>query len=61
MEPQRQPAQKQDHQPGSEKLMHPAHEYEPRHPGCGKLNGKAVLISGGDRSCFTPNGGTIVA
>jgi len=28
--------------------MDPAPEYEPRHPGCGKLNGKAVLISGGD-------------
>jgi NAD(P)-dependent dehydrogenase (short-subunit alcohol dehydrogenase family) len=48
MEPQRQPPQKQDHQPGSEKLMYPAPEYEPRHPGCGKLEGKAILISGGD-------------
>jgi NAD(P)-dependent dehydrogenase (short-subunit alcohol dehydrogenase family) len=48
MQPQGQPPQHQRHQPGSEKEMVPPPEFEPRFPGAGKLDGKVVLISGGD-------------
>ena len=43
-----QPAQKQDHQPGREDKMRPRPDYEPKYPGCGKLEGKVALITGGD-------------
>jgi NAD(P)-dependent dehydrogenase (short-subunit alcohol dehydrogenase family) len=45
---QKQPAQKQDHQPGRESEMQPKPDYEPKFPGCGKLKGKVALITGGD-------------
>lgn len=48
MQPQGQPPQHQSHQPGTEKVMVPRPEFEPRHPGAGKLQGKVALISGGD-------------
>lgn len=43
-----QPKQHQDHQPGREDEMNPRPDYTPKFPGCGKLKGKSVLISGGD-------------
>jgi hypothetical protein len=43
------PAQKQAHQPGIEKQMHPRPQFKnPKHKGSGKLEGKAALITGGD-------------
>jgi NAD(P)-dependent dehydrogenase (short-subunit alcohol dehydrogenase family) len=42
------PAQKQDHQPGSEREMHPRPDYEPKYPGVGKLKDRVALITGGD-------------
>jgi len=42
------PAQKQDHQPGSERQMQPRPDYEPKYPGVGKLKDKVALITGGD-------------
>jgi NAD(P)-dependent dehydrogenase (short-subunit alcohol dehydrogenase family) len=42
------PEQHQDHQPGSERDMHPKPRYEPRFPGSGRLEGKVALITGGD-------------
>src|SRR6185312_11810664 len=42
------PAQKQDHQPGSEREMTPQPDYAPKYPGVGKLKGKVALITGGD-------------
>ncbi|MEA2953904.1 MAG: hypothetical protein QOJ96_3424 [Alphaproteobacteria bacterium] len=48
MTAQRQPAQKQDHQPGRESEMHPRPQSEPKYPGVGKLKGKVALITGGD-------------
>ena len=42
------PAQKQDHQPGSERQMRPRPDYEPKYPGVGKLKDKVALITGGD-------------
>src|SRR3954452_5893525 len=42
------PAQKQEHQPGREREMHPKPDYTPKYPGVGKLAGKVALISGGD-------------
>jgi NAD(P)-dependent dehydrogenase (short-subunit alcohol dehydrogenase family) len=42
------PAQKQDHQPGSERKMQPRPDYEPKYPGVGKLKDKVALITGGD-------------
>jgi NAD(P)-dependent dehydrogenase (short-subunit alcohol dehydrogenase family) len=42
------PAQKQDHQPGSERKMRPQPDYEPNYPGVGKLKDKVALITGGD-------------
>ena len=42
------PPQHQESQPGEEHEMTPPPEFEPRHPGSGKLKGKVVLISGGD-------------
>jgi NAD(P)-dependent dehydrogenase (short-subunit alcohol dehydrogenase family) len=48
MEAQRQPAQEQQHQPGSEKEMVPRPDFEPRHAGAGKLEGRVALITGGD-------------
>ena len=45
---QLQPPQKQEKQPGSEAEMTPRPEYMPRHPGSGRLAGRAALITGGD-------------
>lgn len=45
---QRIPAQHQDAMPADEHEMTPAPDYEPRHPGVGKLDGKVALITGGD-------------
>ena len=42
------PAQSQDRMPAHEHKMDPAPDYEPRHPGVGKLKGKVALITGGD-------------
>jgi NAD(P)-dependent dehydrogenase (short-subunit alcohol dehydrogenase family) len=42
------PPQKQHRQPGVETVMKPRPNYEPRHPGSGRLKGKVALISGGD-------------
>lgn len=42
------PAQSQDHQPGSEAQMSPRPQYEPRFRGADRLAGKVVLITGGD-------------
>jgi NAD(P)-dependent dehydrogenase (short-subunit alcohol dehydrogenase family) len=43
-----QPPQKQSRQPGREGQMQPRPDYEPRHPGCGRLEDKVALITGGD-------------
>ncbi len=43
-----QPPQEQAQQPGREREMTPRPEYEPRHPGAGKLDGRVALITGGD-------------
>src|SRR3954447_7579015 len=42
------PAQKQDHQPGSERKMQPRPDYRPKYPGVGKLKDKVAVITGGD-------------
>jgi len=42
------PGQTQDRQPGLEAEMYPSPDYTPRFKGSGKLEGKAVLVSGGD-------------
>ncbi|RIW35292.1 SDR family oxidoreductase [Bacillus salacetis] len=43
------PPQHQDHQPGTEKEMHPQPKYlDDNYKGSGKLNGKVALITGGD-------------
>ena len=42
------PGQTQSHQPGSEGAMDPAPEFAPPYKGAGRLEGKAVLITGGD-------------
>ena len=43
-----QPPQQQEQQPGSERKMTPRPDYEPRHPGCRKLENRVALITGGD-------------
>jgi len=42
------PPQSQGRMPADEHRMDPAPDYEPRHPGVGKLRGKVALITGGD-------------
>ena len=42
------PAQTQDHQPGRERAMQPQPDYTPKFPGVGKLEGKVVIVTGGD-------------
>ncbi|RCH55148.1 NAD(P)-dependent oxidoreductase [Mucilaginibacter hurinus] len=43
------PAEKQEHQPGKENLMHPQPEYvNKNYKSSGKLEGKVALITGGD-------------
>jgi NAD(P)-dependent dehydrogenase (short-subunit alcohol dehydrogenase family) len=42
------PAQKQDHQPGSEREMQPQPDYAPKYPGVGKLKDKVAIVTGGD-------------
>jgi NAD(P)-dependent dehydrogenase (short-subunit alcohol dehydrogenase family) len=43
------PPQHQDHQPGTEKEMHPQPKYlDDNYKGSGKLDGKVALITGGD-------------
>ena len=42
------PPQSQDAMPAHEHKMDPAPDWEPRHPGVGKLKGKVALITGGD-------------
>lgn len=47
--PESAPAQKQQHQPGQQRLMHPEPEIiKDTHQGSNKLKGKVALISGGD-------------
>ena len=46
--PEHIPAQEQDAMPAHEHEMDPAPDYTPRYPGCGKLEGKVALITGGD-------------
>lgn len=43
-----QPEQSQSRQPGIEAEMTPRPDYAPRHPGSGRLDGKVVVITGGD-------------
>jgi NAD(P)-dependent dehydrogenase (short-subunit alcohol dehydrogenase family) len=43
-----QPPQEQDRQPGRETKMVPRPEYEPRYAGAGRLEGKSVIVTGGD-------------
>jgi NAD(P)-dependent dehydrogenase (short-subunit alcohol dehydrogenase family) len=43
-----QPPQEQDRQPGREAQMVPRPEYEPRYAGAGRLEGKSVIVTGGD-------------
>jgi NAD(P)-dependent dehydrogenase (short-subunit alcohol dehydrogenase family) len=43
-----QPKQKQERQPGRETPMRPRPDYEPKYPGCGRLQDKLALITGGD-------------
>jgi len=43
-----QPPQEQDRQPGRETEMVPKPEYEPRYAGAGRLEGKSVIVTGGD-------------
>jgi len=42
------PPQHQESQPGVEREMTPTPDFRPRNPGVGKLEGRVVLISGGD-------------
>ena len=42
------PPQQQESQPGREHEMTPRPEAEPRHPGAGKLESRAAIITGGD-------------
>jgi NAD(P)-dependent dehydrogenase (short-subunit alcohol dehydrogenase family) len=42
------PPQHQEHQPGSEKEMHPRPIYDDGSAGCGRLEGKTAIITGGD-------------
>jgi len=42
------PAQTQDHQPGVESEMDPKPRSEGDHDGCGKLEGRVAVITGGD-------------
>src|SRR6185312_12104751 len=48
MSTQTMPAQKQDHQPGRERVMTPCPDYTPKFPGAGKLKDKVAVITGGD-------------
>lgn len=41
-------SQTQESQPGRERKMNPAPDYEPRFQGSGRLQGKTALITGGD-------------
>jgi len=43
-----QPPQQQDRRPGLESAMTPKPASHPTHPGCGRLEGKVGLITGGD-------------
>jgi NAD(P)-dependent dehydrogenase (short-subunit alcohol dehydrogenase family) len=43
-----QPPQKQARQPGRERQMQPRPDYEPKYRGCGRLEDKVALITGGD-------------
>ena len=43
-----QPEQRQQRQPGREHEMRPQPDYEPKYPGCGKLEDRVALITGGD-------------
>jgi NAD(P)-dependent dehydrogenase (short-subunit alcohol dehydrogenase family) len=47
-QPESIPAQHQDHMPADEHRMDPAPDWHPRHPGVGKLQDKAAIITGGD-------------
>jgi NAD(P)-dependent dehydrogenase (short-subunit alcohol dehydrogenase family) len=42
------PPQTQDRQPGRETEMHPQPDFKPRFRGCGRLEGKVAIITGGD-------------
>lgn len=43
-----QPRQEQDRQPGRESEMDPRPNYAPLFPGSGRLDGKSVIVTGGD-------------
>src|SRR3954447_23068021 len=45
---QKQPPQKQEHQPGRESEMRPQPDYEPKFPGVGRLKDKVAIITSGD-------------
>ncbi|MDG4650504.1 SDR family oxidoreductase [Roseibacterium sp. SDUM158017] len=47
-QPSSMPAQTQDRMPADEYRMEPAPDWHPRHPGVGKLKGKAAIVTGGD-------------
>lgn len=42
------PAQKQNRQPGRERVMQPQPDYVPKFPGVNKLRGKVAIVTGGD-------------
>jgi len=45
---EKQPPQKQEHQPGRESEMRPQPDYEPKFPGVGRLRNRVAIITGGD-------------
>lgn len=47
-EPKQQPAQHQERQPGIEAHMTPKPVYDSKAPGCGRLQDKVAIITGGD-------------
>src|SRR4051794_20445691 len=46
--PTTEPPQHQDRRPGLESAMTPKPAAHPTHPGCGRLDGKVAVITGGD-------------
>jgi NAD(P)-dependent dehydrogenase (short-subunit alcohol dehydrogenase family) len=48
MATQTMPAQKQEQQPGRERVMTPRPDYTPKFPGVGKLKDRVAIVTGGD-------------